>query len=54
LVKNLPNYTPENTIIIGVLAESPYAEMAGDINNLYCYPGSKEGCLYGGNSYLPQ
>ena len=25
-----------NTLIIGVLAESPYAEWMGDINNPFC------------------
>lgn len=45
--------TAENTVVIGVLAESPYAEMMGDINNPMCVVGP--GCLYWmhGNAYTP-
>ena len=46
-----------NTVIVGVLGESPYAEFMGDINNKYCYNTVKfvEGCLYNFhiNDYLP-
>ena len=43
----------DNTVIIGVLAESPYAEMMGDINNPMCARGF--GCLYSilQNAYMP-
>ena len=36
-----------NTVIIGVLAESPYAEFMGDINNEYCANKTYivEGCM---------
>jgi len=44
-----------NTIIIGVLAESPYAEYMGDINNNFCKGNATVGCLYNAhaNEYLP-
>lgn len=46
--KKKANFTKENTIIIGALAEDPYAEFAGDVNCKYCYntTESAEGCLY--------
>lgn len=40
--------TAENTVIIGALSESPYAEFMGDVNTKYCR-GTVEfvdGCLY--------
>ena len=48
----------ENTIILGVLAESPYAEFMGDINSVYCYAQAEntdDGCLYNShiNPYMP-
>ena len=47
----------ENTIIIGVLAENPYAEFMGDINTELCKNTTTEieGCLYNIhlNSYMP-
>ena len=45
--------TAANTVVMGVLAESPYAEMMGDIANPMCKGG--EGCMYwgGGNPYMP-
>jgi len=48
----------KNTVIIGVLGESPYAEFAGDVNIPYCNKETvlgKEGCLYDDmdNAYLP-
>ena len=50
------NMTANNTIIIGVLGESPYAESAGDVNIPYCkgiFGG--DGCRYdGSNPYLPE
>jgi beta-glucosidase len=47
-----------NTVIINTMAEVPYAELMGDINNPYCRDNSHEaryGCLYNGhyNAYLP-
>jgi hypothetical protein len=30
------NMTKDNTVIVGVLAENPYAEMVGDVNSVYC------------------
>ncbi len=43
----------KNTMMVGVLAESPYAEMMGDINNPMCERGF--GCLYNihANAYVP-
>lgn len=45
--------TAENTVVLGVLAESPYAEFMGDINNPMCVVGP--GCLYWAhaNAYTP-
>lgn len=45
--------TAENTVVVGVLAESPYSEFMGDINNPYCVTGPW--CMYWthGNAYLP-
>ncbi len=47
--------TPDNTVVIGTLAENPYAEYMGDINNEYCQSEKKEGCryIYNLNIYLP-
>lgn len=38
----------DNTVIVGILAESPYAEFMGEINSKYCKDttASIEGCLY--------
>jgi len=52
------NMHANNTIIIGVLGESPYAEVMGDVAIPYC-KGSilgGDGCLYDPdlNPYLPQ
>jgi beta-glucosidase len=58
-LKNLKkNMHANNTIIIGVLGESPYAEVMGDVGIPYC-KGSilgGDGCLYDPdlNPYLPQ
>lgn len=40
--------TAENTIIIGALSESPYAEFMGDVNTKYCRGTTEfvDGCLY--------
>lgn len=49
--------TAKNTIIIGVLGESPYAETAGDVGIPYCHGSilGSDGCRYDGtNPYLPQ
>ncbi|KAL4441671.1 hypothetical protein ABPG74_021603 [Tetrahymena malaccensis] len=53
------NLTSQNTLIIGALTESPYAEYMGEINNSFCkghmYPPA-EGCLYingYANPYMP-
>ena len=47
-----------NTVIIGVLGESPYAETSGDVGIPYCKTTvlSGDGCLYNPdlNPYLPQ
>lgn len=51
----LPTFSAENTVVIHVLSESPYAEFAGDIDCVYCYKEtSQEGCLYNAkvNEYL--
>ena len=49
--------TPENTVVIGVLTEPPYAEFMGDVNCIYCYntTGPADGCLYNNhaNQYMP-
>ncbi len=54
--------TSENTVIIGVLSEVPYAEFMGDINNPACKHNIDDftnGCLYNLiqfklNTYLPR
>jgi beta-glucosidase len=54
--------TSENTVIIGVLSEVPYAEFMGDINNPACKNNIEDfmkGCLYNLekfklNTYLPR
>jgi len=45
--------TAENTIIIGTIAESPYAEFMGDVNNPFCK--MSYGCIYWAhvNPYTP-
>ena len=47
----------KNTLIVGTLAESPYAEFMGDINNSYCKDTTLpvEGCLYNSHAdpYMP-
>jgi len=58
-LKNLKkNMHANNTIIIGVLGESPYAEVMGDVAAPYCKGGvlGGDGCLYDPdlNPYLPQ
>lgn len=49
--------TKENTVIIGAVAESPYAEFMGDVNNKFCYGTTEyvEGCIYNAhiNEYMP-
>jgi beta-glucosidase len=47
-LNSLTDMTSENTIVINILAESPYAEFMGDINNPFCYGTTDfiEGCLY--------
>lgn len=51
------NLTSSNTIIIGVLTESPYAEFMGDVNSIYCRNVTVwvEGCLYNSHTdpYMP-
>lgn len=55
--EKLPDMNAENTVIVGVLGESPYAEFMGDVNNKFCYGTSDwvEGCIYNchANEYLP-
>jgi hypothetical protein len=57
LKQMLPGMTKDNTVILGVLAESPYAEFMGDINSVYCKETTEfvEGCLYNShaNDYMP-
>lgn len=38
----------QNTVIIGAIAESPYAEFMGDVNTRFCKGTTEfvEGCLY--------
>ena len=52
------NMHANNTIILGVLGESPYAETSGDVGIPYCKNTvlSGDGCLYNPdlNPYLPQ
>ncbi len=52
-----PNINHENTIIIGALAEPPYAEFMGDIASPLCVNATdhQKGCLYHYhlNPYLP-
>ncbi len=54
---NYPQMNASNTVIIGTLAEPPYAEFMGDINSPYCTNSidADHGCLYNFhlNPYLP-
>ena len=46
----------KNTLILGVVGESPFAEFAGDVNIPYCVNDTGEGgCMYyySGNAYVP-
>ena len=47
----------ENTLVIGVMAEDPYSEFMGDVNNPLCEGTTElvEGCIYNahGNMYMP-
>lgn len=47
----------DNTLIIYVTSESPYAEWMGDINNPFCWDTTEwvEGCIYNAhaNTYMP-
>ena len=47
-ISNTNDMTAENTLILGILAESPYAEFMGDINNPFCrnHTFIREGCLF--------
>lgn len=48
------NMTANNTLIISVVGESPYAEMVGDIGNPYCHNKEKfngKGCIWWPNVY---
>ena len=49
--------TESNTVIVGVIGESPYAEFMGDVNSKFCIGTTKfvEGCLYNShiNEYMP-
>lgn len=49
--------TAANTVILSVLGEMPFAEMAGDVGIPYCLNKSTfdRGCLYSSylNSYVP-
>jgi beta-glucosidase len=46
--------TAKNTLIIGAIGESPFAEMCGDVNIPYCQNSSYgQGCSYFPNSYTP-
>lgn len=57
LKKSANDMNSQNTIVIGVLAERPYAEFMGDINSPYCTNSTdaSDGCLYNLhlNPYLP-
>ena len=49
--------TPQNTVILAVLGEPPYAEFKGDVGIPYCVNQTilgGVGCLYGNadNAYL--
>ncbi|MFI0435025.1 MAG: glycoside hydrolase family 3 N-terminal domain-containing protein [Parachlamydiaceae bacterium] len=52
-----PDMNWKNTIMVGVLAEPPYAEFMGDINSPFCVNSTdcQHGCLYNNhlNPYLP-
>lgn len=47
----------DNTVVIAHLAEDPYAEFMGDINNEMCAGTAawKEGCIYNSHAsdYMP-
>ena len=54
-ISEATDMTSSNTLILGVISESPYAEFMGDINNPFCQYSSS-GCMYYGkwvNPYLP-
>jgi beta-glucosidase len=49
--------TAANTVIIGAIGESPYAEFMGDVGTVYCRGHTEyvEGCIYNShiNEYMP-
>lgn len=51
-----PKINAKNSVIVGVLAEPPYAEFMGDVACPFCFNSTNEnGCLYNNhlNPYLP-
>ncbi len=56
LSKIKSNMNSENTLILSVLGESPYAEMVGVINIPYCQNPelyNNQGCIWYPGAYLP-
>lgn len=58
-LKNIPDFSPQNTLIVATLAESPYSEFMGDVNISYCRNNdhdAQNGCLYNNhyNAYAPK
>lgn len=57
LKQKYPDMDAENTVIVGVLAEPPYAEFMGDVGSPFCTDAkdADHGCLYNYhlNPYLP-
>jgi beta-glucosidase len=59
MLKKIPDFSPENTLLITTLAESPYAEFMGDVNISYCQNNDSDcrnGCMYNlhQNAYTPK
>lgn len=55
-MKLFPKIDAENSVIVGVLAEPPYAEFMGDVACPFCFNSTTDvGCLYNYhlNPYLP-
>ena len=53
----LSSNAEKRILVLGVLAENPYSEWMGDVNNPFCYGTTlpAEGCIYNAhaNMYMP-
>ncbi|MEE4248743.1 MAG: hypothetical protein V2I33_25475 [Kangiellaceae bacterium] len=55
-IDGINDMTAENTLIIGVVSENPYAEWMGDVNNPFCQDFdayNENGCMYLGSWLNP-